>query len=95
MTSSPRAYPPCTFSSTRGSPALHGPSDPAYRRLSLGTVSALLEIGLVRRIRQCVPGLHYYYLGYYLGECAKMAYKARFAPSELLDPETLLWEELK
>lgn len=35
--------------------------------------------------------LAYYYLGYYLPDCAKLAYKARFQPSELLDPATLAW----
>lgn len=66
-------------------------SDPDYSHLSLGTVSSLLEIGILRRISM----LKYYYLGYYLANCPKLAYKARFKPSEILDPNSLSWDQLK
>ena len=32
--------------------------------------------------------LHYYYMGFYIHTCHKMRYKAGYAPSELLCPET-------
>jgi hypothetical protein len=35
--------------------------------------------------------LHYYYLGYYIHTCPKMAYKAEYAPSELLCPQRQVW----
>ncbi|OQR98557.1 arginine-tRNA protein transferase 2 [Achlya hypogyna] len=53
---------------------------PAYASLQLGTYSALREIA------RCGSG--YYYMGYYIGNCTKMQYKARFTPSELLCPVT-------
>jgi len=70
-------------------------SDPLYQNLSLGTVSSVLEIELIRRLQISRPELHYYYLGYYIRECPKMAYKARLQPSELLDDELLNWHEFK
>lgn len=45
--------------------------------------------------KRSVDALAYYYLGYYLPECAKLAYKARFQPSELLDPVTLRWMPMR
>lgn len=78
-------------------------SDPDWAHFSLGTASALLEIALIRRMREGhetagsgdtngpASNIAYYYLGYYLPDCAKLAYKARFQPSELLDPVTLAW----
>eukprot|EP00878_Enallax_costatus_P031932 GHUV01035004.1.p1 GENE.GHUV01035004.1~~GHUV01035004.1.p1 ORF type:complete len:694 (+),score=284.91 GHUV01035004.1:467-2548(+) len=35
--------------------------------------------------------LEYYYLGYYIHNCPKMAYKAEYSPSELLCPEKQVW----
>ncbi len=54
--------------------------DPRDRRRSLGTYSALWEIEYCRR-----EGLPYYYFGYYVAGCSKMAYKARFRPNEIYD----------
>jgi arginine-tRNA-protein transferase len=56
--------------------------DPHYRRRSLGTYSILWEIQYARQ-RQ----LSYYYLGFYVGACRKMSYKASFRPFELLGPD--------
>lgn len=53
--------------------------DPDYQAHSPGTFSVLAEI------KQCAAmGLDYYYLGYYIAECSRMAYKGRFRPYELL-----------
>jgi arginine-tRNA-protein transferase len=53
--------------------------DPDYSSYSPGTFSVLAEM------KQCaVMGLGYYYLGYYVAECSRMAYKGRFLPYELL-----------
>jgi arginine-tRNA-protein transferase len=53
--------------------------DPAESRRSLGTYSVLWEIDHCRE-----AGLGYYYLGFYVAGSRTMAYKARFAPYELL-----------
>ena len=52
---------------------------PAMERRSLGTYSILW---LVERARQL--GLQHVYLGYWVPESRKMAYKARFRPTEIL-----------
>lgn len=53
--------------------------NPAFRDRSLGVFSALREIEECRR-----RALPYWYLGLYIRDCSKMAYKASFRPSELL-----------
>lgn len=53
--------------------------DPDYRKRSLGTFSAVWEVGHCRR-----EGLSYYYFGYYVASCSAMSYKARFRPNEVL-----------
>lgn len=53
--------------------------DPAQRRRSLGTWSILWLVEECRR-----QGLGYVYLGYWIGESPKMAYKARFPALERL-----------
>ena len=60
--------------------------DPNYAKLSPGTFSALVEIELAR-----AQGCRYYYLGYYIRECAAMSYKSRFRPNELKDCEGDEW----
>lgn len=56
--------------------------DPPYAARSLGTYSVLWEIDYCRR--QSLP---YYYLGFYVEDCSKMAYKGRFLPQQRLSPD--------
>jgi len=65
--------------------------DPDYAFLSLGTYTALREIHYTEELSRVHPQLHYYYMGYYIHSCAKMRYKARFRPSDLLCDETWTW----
>lgn len=62
---------------------------PQHRRRSLGTYSALWEIDHCRR-----SGIPYYYLGYYIAGARTMAYKARFAPCEVLN-DSNVWVEFR
>ncbi|MBB3229365.1 arginyltransferase [Halomonas stenophila] len=54
--------------------------DEAFERRSLGTYAVL---SLVERARQL--GLPHVYLGYWIRECRKMAYKQAFQPLEMLE----------
>jgi arginine-tRNA-protein transferase len=65
--------------------------DPAYARRSVGVASVLLQIELARG-----RGVPHVYLGYRVAGCASLAYKARYAPHELLigrpgDDEPAIW----
>jgi len=60
-----------------GLSAVYSFFDPEQRRRSLGT---LLVLALVEATRR--RGLPYAYLGYWIAESRKMAYKARFRPLE-------------
>ena len=53
--------------------------DPTARRRGLGTYMALAEIYHAR-----AQGLTWLYLGFFVAGCAKMEYKKRFGPAELL-----------
>src|SRR5262249_37258331 len=53
--------------------------DPAASRRALGVFNVLWLLGECAR-----RGLDYLYLGYYVSECAKMSYKARYRPCEIL-----------
>lgn len=53
--------------------------DPLARQRSLGVMGALREIDFCRQ-----QGLPFYYLGYWVEGCRKMAYKAGYQPHELL-----------
>lgn len=55
--------------------------DPDQPRRSLGTFMALAEIDHARAI-----GKDWVYFGFYIAECSQMAYKARYAPHQILDP---------
>ncbi|KAF9186190.1 Arginyl-tRNA--protein transferase 1 [Haplosporangium sp. Z 767] len=71
--------------------------DPDYSVLSLGKYSAQREIALTQTL-SVKPGyedVKYYYMGFYIFTCQKMAYKGQFYPSYLLDPETYNWIEFK
>lgn len=53
--------------------------DPEFSSRSLGVYSALMEI------EECQKrNIPYWYIGYYIKNCSKMDYKARFKPNELL-----------
>lgn len=60
--------------------------DTAYSHLNLGTYSVIREIQEAKNL-----GLSYYYLGYSIEECRKMAYKNSYLPSEHYDWETQTW----
>lgn len=64
--------------------------DPDDKILSLGKVTAILEINYAKEM-----GYNYYYMGYYIHNCAKMNYKAEYSPSELLCPSTFTWQPFK
>jgi arginine-tRNA-protein transferase len=55
--------------------------DPALADRSLGTFMVLDHVARARRL-----GLRYLYLGYWIENSRKMAYKARFQPQERLSP---------
>ncbi|WP_376094155.1 arginyltransferase [Roseomonas sp. CCTCC AB2023176] len=62
-----------------GLSAVYSFFDPALASRSLGTQAILHLIARARQLR-----LPYVYLGYWVPQSAKMAYKARFFPSEIL-----------
>lgn len=53
--------------------------DPAERRRGLGTLAVMWQVSEAMR-----RGLGYVYLGYWIRDCAKMAYKGGFRPLEAL-----------
>lgn len=53
--------------------------DPDLPKRSLGTWAVMWEVAEARRL-----GLRWLYLGYWIEECQKMAYKGRFQPREAL-----------
>ena len=65
-----------------GLSAVYSFFDPEQGRRSLGTCLILALVDEGGRL-----GLPYVYLGYWIGESPKMAYKARFQPLEALGPE--------
>jgi len=63
--------------------------DPDCRSRGLGTCVLLHTIELARRLEK-----PWVYLGYYVAECASMAYKTRFQPHEILQPNGV-WEQIR
>ncbi len=61
--------------------------DPAFAHLNPGTFSALQEIEYARS-----QGMSYYYLGYYVPGCSRMAYKDHFRPREYYNRKTGSWD---
>ncbi|MCX8049762.1 MAG: arginyltransferase [Methylohalobius sp.] len=51
--------------------------DPEFAKRSLGTYAVLWQIGEARKM-----GLRFLYLGYFIKDCRKMAYKIRFKPQQ-------------
>jgi arginine-tRNA-protein transferase len=73
-----------------GVSAVYSVYDPAHERRSLGTWSILWLVEECRR-----QGLPYVYLGYWIAESPKMAYKARFpALQRLVDSEWVPFAEV-
>lgn len=62
--------------------------DPEVAALSLGILSILREIDLAKHL-----GLDFYYLGFVVPGCPRMAYKERFRPQERYVWERNAWEE--
>jgi len=62
--------------------------DPDFSKLSLGIFSVLREIEEAK-----ARGLSFYYLGYVVPGCTRMAYKAGFHPHQLYCWEDGLWHE--
>jgi arginine-tRNA-protein transferase len=56
--------------------------DPEESRRGLGTFGALREIEYAAQNH-----IDYFYLGFWVKECVKMAYKAEYKPHELLHPD--------
>jgi arginine-tRNA-protein transferase len=63
----------------RGYSAVYSFFDPTQKRRSLGSYAILWLIG-----QAVVEGLDHVYLGYWIADSRKMAYKARFRPLEAL-----------
>lgn len=61
--------------------------DPDYDWRSLGTQAILTQLAIAKRMR-----LPYVYLGYYIEQSAKMSYKSKFKPLEVLQDGD--WHEL-
>lgn len=61
--------------------------DPEFGHLHPGTFSVLQEIDYARAL-----GLPYYYLGYYVPGCPRMAYKDHFRPREHYDWQSRTWQ---
>jgi len=65
-----------------GLSAVYSFFDPERYRDSLGTLMVLWMINRARAL-----GLQYVYLGFWIADCSKMSYKAKFQPMETLSPE--------
>ncbi|CAD8161025.1 unnamed protein product [Paramecium octaurelia] len=68
--------------------------DPDYKKYSLGVYGVLSEIEYIQKKQITNPQLQYYYMGFYIMDSKKMAYKAEYTPCELLCPRTYRWISL-
>ncbi|CAD8065209.1 unnamed protein product [Paramecium primaurelia] len=68
--------------------------DPDYKKYSLGVYGVLSEIKYIQKKQITSPQLQYYYMGFYIMDSKKMAYKAEYTPCELLCPRTYRWVSL-
>ncbi|RKP27864.1 arginine-tRNA-protein transferase, partial [Syncephalis pseudoplumigaleata] len=68
--------------------------DPDFADWSLGNYSALREIMLTHTLTRHHASLKYYCMGLYIHSCSKMRYKGQYRPSQLLDPDTNIWQPL-
>ncbi|HEV3237655.1 MAG TPA: arginyltransferase [Gemmataceae bacterium] len=71
----------------RGLSAIYFFYEPSQRHRGLGTWNVLSMIE-----RAAALGIPFVYLGFYVADCASLAYKARFRPHERLDPDGI-WRE--
>lgn len=60
-----------------------------FEKWSFGKLSALREIALAEE-----QGYRFYYMGYYIHDCAKMRYKNDYGPQYFLDLENLEFDPL-
>lgn len=65
--------------------------DPDYAHLGLGTVSAIREIVMTKLLEK-----DHYYMGFYIPDCEKMVYKAKFGGEirNFADDESLEWVKM-
>jgi arginine-tRNA-protein transferase len=61
--------------------------DPAYEARSLGRLAVLWQIHWAQS-----KGMEFVYLGYWVKDCQKMAYKAEYQPLQVFDD--LIWQQL-
>mmetsp|Transcript_2687 Transcript_2687/g.3885 ORF Transcript_2687/g.3885 Transcript_2687/m.3885 type:complete len:589 (-) Transcript_2687:239-2005(-) len=65
---------------------------PEAKKLSLGVVSALEEIAIVKKLAEVEQNPnHLYYIGYYVHKNKQMQYKRQYTPSELYCPHAKKW----
>ena len=62
--------------------------DPQQSERSLGTYAVLWEIELAQRL-----GLPWLYLGYWIKECPKMAYKGHYQPLQIWRDGRWIWQD--
>ncbi len=67
---------------TDGLSAVYTFYEPSLKARSLGVYAVLWQIEKARQL-----GLEWVYLGYWIRECPKMAYKSAFRPMEVLQEE--------
>ena len=65
-----------------------------YANLDLGTYTVLREIELVREMTRSHANIKFVYLGFWIADCVKMKYKAKFGPSQLLCPLRHTWHHI-